>query len=201
MVPKIIVQPVTEPISIEECRSHLEAQLYGDTDVDDADDLMILGWLAAAREYCENFTGLSLARKTYEIALDEFPSAEIELPMSPVTEIVSVTYVDAAQDLQTMASPTYVLDDYQRPAWLLPASGTSWPAAGSFINAIKVRYIAGYSDDSDGEPLPFALRAAILLVLGHLYLNREETTEKAMASLPLGAESLLRPLRVRLGMA
>lgn len=201
MVPKIVTQPVAEPISIAECRSHLEAQEYGDTTVDDADDMMILGLLSAAREYCENFTGLSIARKTYEIALDEFPDAEIELPMPPAIEIVSVTYVDATEAVQTMAANTYVLDTYQLPAWLLPASGTSWPTAGSFINAIKVRYIAGYSDDSDGEPLPNALRAAMLLVLGHLYKHREDSAAAALASIPLGAEAMMRPLRVRLGMA
>jgi uncharacterized phiE125 gp8 family phage protein len=201
MIPKIVTQPTEEPISIAECRSHIEAQEYGDTAVDDADDLMILGLLSAAREYCENFTGLSIARKTYEIALDEFPDSEIELPMPPAIEIVSVTYFDAAQELQTMAANTYVLDTYQMPAWLLPASGTSWPTPGSFINAIKVRYISGYSADSDGEPLPHALRAAMLLVLGHLFRNREDSAEKALSSIPLGAEALMRPLRIRLGMA
>ena len=201
MVPKIVEQPVEEPISIAECRAHLEAQEYGDTTVDDADDLMILGWLSAAREHCENFTGLSLARKTYEIALDRFPDAEVELPMPPAVEVVSVTYVDAAEDVQTMASNTYVLDTYQAPAWLLPASGTSWPTPGRFINAIKVRYISGYSDDSDGEPLPHALRAAMLLVLGHLYKHREDSAAAALSSIPLGAEALMRPLRIRLGIS
>lgn len=201
MVPKIIIQPETEPLTVEECRSHLEAAAYGDTTLDDADDLMIGGFLSAAREYCEEFTGLSLARKTYEIALDAFPPAEIELPMSPTIEVVSVTYVDADEAVQTMSAAAYVLDNYQLPAWLLPASGTSWPTPGGFVNAVKVRYIAGYSDDSDGDPLPHALRAAILLVLGHLYKHREDTAAAALASLPLGAESLMRQLRVRLGMA
>lgn len=201
MVPKIITPPAVEPISIDECRSHLEAQVYGDTTVDDADELMILALLSAAREHCEQFTGVSLASKIYEIALDAFPESEIELPMGPVTEIVSVSYVDADQSVQTMGPTDYVLDDYQNPAWLLPASGTSWPTPGGFVNAVKVRYVAGYSDDTDGEPLPYALRAAMLLVLGHLYKHREDTAGTALASIPLGAEALMRPLRVRLGMA
>ncbi len=70
---------------------------------------------------------------------------------------------------------------------------------------MKVRYRSGYQSeedpDSDAPPLPRSLRAAILLVLGHLYENREDSVEKALASIPNGAEALMRPLRVRLGMA
>jgi hypothetical protein len=70
MRPKIIAQPVVEPLTIDECRAHLEAQRYDDTTIDDADDAMIGGLLAAAREHCEQFLGLSLAPCTLEIALD-----------------------------------------------------------------------------------------------------------------------------------
>lgn len=52
-----------------------------------------------------------------------------------------------------------------------------------------------------GPGSPRSLRAAILLVLGHLYENREDSVEKALASIPNGADALMRPLRVRLGMA
>ena len=100
----------------------------------------------------------------------------------------------------------YVVDDYgtpEQPVVLRPA--TSWPQVTKAPNTVKVRYRAGYQTeedpDSDAPPLPRSLRAAILLVLGHLYENREDSVEKALASIPNGAEALMRPLRVRLGMA
>jgi uncharacterized phiE125 gp8 family phage protein len=204
MTPKIITQPDEEPFTIDECRAHLAVEPY-EVDTDGVGthphDDMIMGLQAAAREYCEGFLGLSLAPKTYEIALDEFPDAEIELPMPPQLEIVSVKYLDADQVEQTMAESDYSLDSYQKPGWLLPAAETTWPATGAFVNAVKIRYTAGYGHDSDSEPLPKAIGAAIKLVLGHLYKNRESSAERALAGIPLGVESLLRPHRIRLGMA
>lgn len=44
-----------------------------------------------------------------------------------------------------------------------------------------------------------AIRAAVLLMAGHLYRNREAVTEGAMHEMPLGARSLLWPHRVGLG--
>jgi hypothetical protein len=64
--------------------------------------------------------------------------------------------------------------------------------------------VTGYGDDSDSEPLPFEAKAAILLIVGHLYENREEVVEhsnQTLLNIPTGAEALLRPLRVRMGMA
>jgi uncharacterized phiE125 gp8 family phage protein len=198
---KVIVQPTDEPLSIDECRSHLEAQYYGDSDIDPADDEMILAWLAAAREHCEQFLGLSLATKTLEIALDEFPedAEPIELPFGPVRQVLSLT-VGSGSDAEVIDAESYVLDDYRNPARLAPVS--QWPTGTASTNNIKVQYLAGYGVDSDGgEALPKVIRAAILLMLGHLYANREATTEKAMATLPFGVEAILRPMRARLGMA
>lgn len=206
--PKLIVEPDAEPIDIDECRSHLESLPYGDTDVDLLDDTMITGWLAAAREYCEQFLGLSLSRRVLEVALDRFPNETdddtdaVELPFGPVLEVLSVSVGDSSSGSSsdtTLAPDDYLLDDYSSPHRLLPS--VAWPAASGKL-AVRIRYLAGFGVDSDGGiELPWVARAAMLLVLGHLYANREESTEKAMATLPLGAEALLRPFRVRMGMA
>lgn len=57
--------------------------------------------------------------------------------------------------------------------------------------------------DEAPEALPMivnaAVRAAILLILGHLYANREDVVATAVNKLPMGAYSLLYPHRVGLG--
>ena len=67
MTPKIIDQPFTEPLTIEECRAHLRIQPY-EVDSDGVgthpDDTLIMVYQSAAREYCENFLGVTLASKT-----------------------------------------------------------------------------------------------------------------------------------------
>jgi len=209
MTPKIIEIVGEEPLTVAECRQHIEAQPYGDSELDPLDDAQIEGMLAAAREHCENFLGLSLSTRTLEIALDQFPCVRrqphqhrdlaIELPMGPVRQVLSISWGDESDD--EMNDDTFTLDDYSRPARVTPVSA-AWPAVTRATNAVKIRYLAGYGVDSDGgQPLPKAIRAAILLVLGHLYANREDAADVALTSLPINAEALMRPLRVRLGMA
>jgi uncharacterized phiE125 gp8 family phage protein len=204
---KIITPPVGEPITLQECRDHLRIVPFEESSSSDEshpDDAIVLAMLSAAREWAENFTGLSLAVKTYELALDRFPADEIELPMPPLVEILSVTYIDEDETPITIPPLEYVIDNYQMPGWLIPVRGTDWPTPLEAANVVKIRYRAGYAvegDASEPPPLPAAARAGILLALGHLYEHREDSTEKALNSIPMGAQSMLRPLRIRFGMA
>lgn len=211
MRPLVIVAPLEEPISIDEARAHIEAQRYDDSDVDPIDDAMIEGWIGAAREHCENFLGLSLSTRTLEIALDSFPvvgsrcygrsaaSIGVDLPMGPVREVVSVIWGEESDE--ELAAADFVLDLYQLPNRIMPVAA-SWPSITAATNAVKIRYVAGYGVDSDGgEQIPRAIRAAMLLLVGHMYAHREDASEASLASIPNGAMALLRPLRVRLGMA
>lgn len=203
--PKVIVAPVGEPLTIEDCRAHLNLQPYDDTsDGTHPDDELIMAMQGAAREHCENFLGLSLSRRTLEIALDKFPAecdaggAAIELPFGPVVQLLGLTQGTGSDDEVDPAG--YTLDTYGTVARLVPVD--AWPTVTAAANLVRVRYLAGYGEDSDGgEPLPKAIRAALLLMLGSLYEQREDATEKALTSIPSGVHALLRPLRVRLGMA
>jgi uncharacterized phiE125 gp8 family phage protein len=197
--PKTIELIGAEPISIEECRAQIEAHSYGDSDVDPIDDTMIEGWLAAAREYCEDFLGLSLTTRILEVALDNFPTSTstgglpIELPMGPVRDVISFAWSDDSDG--ELDAADFVLDDYSRPSRVTPVAA-AWPSITAATNVVKIRYLAGYGVDSDGgEALPKVLRQSILLMLGFFYLNREDT------SLETAARALMRPRRVRLGMA
>lgn len=203
---KVIVHPTGHLLSLETCRDHLEVvPIDGDSDNEShPDDELILGMLDAAVEHAEQFTGLSILLRTWEAAMDEFPTGGIELPRPPFVALLSFS---AGNDSDgELDASSYTVDDYGTPEQpvVLRAANT-WPVVTKATNTIKVRYVAGYQSeenpDSDAPPLPRSLRAAILLVLGHLYENREDSVEKALASIPNGAEALMRPLRVRLGMA
>lgn len=209
--PKIIEHPSGPLLSIETLRSQCEIVAI-DTDSDGVtshpDDSLLLAYQEAAVQKAEAFLGLSVALRTLEIALDSFPSGadlSIEMPQSPVVGVVSVSYLDTDDLTETMTEDAYTVDDYQLPNWLLPASGTSWPSAKSVVNAVKIRYRAGYSSegdaDSDADALPGQIKAAILLMVDHLYRNRGASTDKPQTELPMGVQSLLRPLRVRTGFA
>jgi uncharacterized phiE125 gp8 family phage protein len=211
---KSISGPEVEPFTIEECRTHLEVQPY-EVDSDGVEthphDAMIMAMQAQAREFCEEFTGLSFARKTYELALDAFPAEEIEVPptgsrepATPLVEVLSVKYVDADEVEQTIDPSAYTIDNYQKPAWLFPASSSTWPATGALVNAVKIRFVAGYgpvdTDYPEAETLPYLAGAGVKRMLAYLYANRGDSDEKS-ADTPERIQQMLRPLRIRLGMA
>lgn len=178
----IITHPTVEPVTLEDAKLHLRV------DHDTEDDL-ISAMISAARESCEHETDRAIAVQTLELAIDEFPVDGIQLLRPPVASIESVVYVDAEGVDQTMPSTSYYLDIAQEPSWLLPAVGADWPATREQANAVRVRYVAGYTE------CPQALRAWILLRLGTLYRTREADGEKPVAASPF-ADRLLDRYRV-----
>lgn len=205
---KTIARAAAPVVSLETLRAHCELvpiDLDSDAGATHPDDALLIVYLAAAVGHAEKFTGLTIQPATIELAMDEFPDAAggIELPGPPLIELLSFAQADTSDG--AVPAESYTLDDYGDVAQLRPIR--SWPslAADAGPNAIKVRYRAGYQSesepDSDAQPLPGELKAALLLIVGHLYANREESTEKAMSALPMGVQALLRPLRVRTGMA
>lgn len=163
--PKVITPPAAEPVTLAQMRQHLRDD--PDLPADAAEDDDLGSKIAAAREMLEHRLQRAIGDQVLEIALDAFPADGVKLPMPPAREIVSVAYVDADGVFQTMDPLGYWLDDYQSPAWLLPAAGTAWPTTAERANAVRVRYRAGYTT------CPKPLVEWIKLTVGSMYLNRE----------------------------
>lgn len=197
---RIVTYPSGEPITIEEARQHLRIDTYGSPPAH-PDDGLIMMQLAAAREYCERYLGYSVAQHTVEMALDSF-TEDIELPLGPVLSIQSLTYIDEDDDEITLDPADYSLDVFASNPWRL-TSVNDWPTAlGDASHPIRITYLTGYSSGSpSNNPLPAAIRAAILLVLGSLYEQREDSSEVKQESIPLGVAALLDFFRVRKGFA
>lgn len=197
MVADVITKPEDEPISLEIAWAQLRITPEGSPPESPDDAWLTTVGIPGARRAAENFTGRSFARKTYRIMLDAFPEGGIELDMPPVESITSVEYVDVDGNNQTLSGNDYYLDDRHRESWLLPAYGTSWPETLSIANAVTVTYVAGYATTDVPEEAIWGM----LLLLSHAFKNREAVTDKEAFEMPLGVEYVLRPLRVRLGMA
>lgn len=201
-----------EPITLAEARLHLRVDAYGSPPESD-DDEWITAQIPAAREYCERELGRALAPRTLEVGTNAFPAVAVDrtagkaftLPFGPVTSVTSVIYTDSDGVDQTLDSAGYALDPYATPSRVVLTYGSTWPAARASLNSVRIRYVTGYVDavESPLRPiLPRQARAAILLMLGHLYENREATGTDKLLELPLGVMSLLElvPGRERLGM-
>lgn len=195
--PVVIVPPTVEPVSLVEAKRHLKRE---DTT---ADDPLIEGLISTAREYAEKFTGRSLAPQTLEVSFDGFPvhGDPFSLPGAPIREVLALTYTDTTGAPVTHEG--FRLEANKTPALLWNAPWNApWPVAAAFSDSTVVRYTAGYSpEDEDPQvyPLPKTFKTAMLLIIGHLYANREDTSVVKLEVLPLGAQALLAPYRINLG--
>jgi len=201
--PKVVIANEAEPLTILECYQHLRLDPLDDIDSDGVgtrpDDALIMGYQAAAREACEAFTGLTLAAKTFTLTYSAFP-AEIVIPNPPLVQVISIVYDGESSD-SVMPAEDYVVDESGELPIIRPVS--AWPTINAGNYAV-VTYRAGYAvpgDESEPAPLPPWARIGILLILEHLYRNRGATTDTQPVELPLGVEYIMRPHRVRLGMA
>lgn len=71
--------------------------------------------------------------------------------------------------------------------------------AGIALDAADMTYQAAQQNAKRtyaGIVLNDAIKSAILLLVGHLYLNREAGTDKAISEIPFGVYALLQPFRV-----
>jgi uncharacterized phiE125 gp8 family phage protein len=109
---------------------------------------------------------LSVAR------VDGATGYEIYIPRPPLQSIVSVTYYDQDNTLQTLDPSQYLVDTYSKPARLLPAPDTVWPATKARPNAVEITFRCGYGDAAVN--VPEGIRNWMLMRVGAAYENREE---------------------------
>ena len=77
---------------------------------------------------------------------------------------------------------------------MVPVYAGVWPATRGEINAVRVRYVAGYSDAAS---VPESIKAWIKLQVGAMYENRESEVVEKGAAITLGfADRLLDRYRV-----
>jgi len=179
------VGPWTLPVTLQEAKNHLRV-------IGSDDDAYILALISAATNIAEAFQNRTYMQRQRVYKLDEFP-AMVNLPYPPVTMVNAIQYVDANGQTQTLSSAKYQVDLDSGFARVMPAYGESWPTIRSVLGAVSISYTAGYEKVDD---VPAEIKQAILLIVGHLYENRENVTEARLAKTPDGAERMLWPKRV-----
>lgn len=182
-----VTDPATiEVISLEAAKEHLRVD-------DDSEDELIAAMLLAAIEAVERQTSYLLTDREMEIAWPEFPSFPelLTIPREPVTEIDRLVYNDA-NDVEVE------IIDYRwsesAPDQVLPAFRQPWPIASGEAGSVRLTFRAGHDD---AGLIPPALIAAVKLLLGHLYANREAVSVGAAAvtEYPLGFTALCASFR------
>lgn len=194
----LVTAPTVEPLSIDEVKMHLKV------DHNDEDGLIAI-YTRAAREFTESFLGRALVRQTWLLTIDEFPLAEIRIPLPPLLSVDSVKYDDSAGNEQIVSSLDYYVDKKSEPGWVVPVD--VWPTPLDAVNAVRIQFTAGYSPTADSPDdlasnVPFNIKAGMLLIIGNLYENREDNVAGTIINkMPNGAEYLLRRHKFDLSMA
>jgi uncharacterized phiE125 gp8 family phage protein len=187
------VAPTAEPISTGDLQEHLRAPVGG------SDGALLAIYLSAAREAVEQATGRALMPQTWQVRLSEFPEAggHIELPFPPIISVTSVAIINPEGDAETLAGVEYQVSapsgPAAGPARLYPAADAEWPdTLADTQGAVVVTYQAGYAN---AAAVPAALRAAVMLVAGDLYENREASAVRVPGDIP-AVKRLMDPFRV-----
>lgn len=183
---KVVTPVATEPVLLADARLHIKA------DSDTTEDTLITAWITTAREIAEHYTGRALAAQTLEMALDVFPQYEndvISLDMPPVATISSVKYTDTAGIEQTITGSAYALSLYGDSRRLAPTYSNYWPDTQAIPDAVRIRYVTGYTT------APKAVRSAILLMVAWFNENRGDAMSPDDIQ-PPAAKALLNTVKV-----
>jgi uncharacterized phiE125 gp8 family phage protein len=180
-----ITDAIVEPVTLAEAKLHLRVD-------HNAEDTLITALITATRQAAEFRCQRTLLQTTWELTQDTFTDA-LRLQYPRIIAVASVKYLDDTGVLQTLADTEYLVDTDSEPGYVVPAYGKAWPGTLDQINAVKVRYTAGYGTTADKVPAP--IKQWMLLHIGHYYRNREAGVGAGMQSLPY-ADGLLDEYRI-----
>jgi uncharacterized phiE125 gp8 family phage protein len=171
-----------EPVTLIEIKRHLDIVR------NDQDD-MLLGMIVAAREWVENYTGLILTARDVAQGFDRF-GCRMTLNAWPIRSATGiVTYLDANGAEQIL--PAVPIARWTRPARLPASAGVQQVVA--YGEPIVVTVPAGYATPAD---VPYSLKAAISLIVGDLYNQREETAVGVSIQASGAVTNLCHPYRM-----
>jgi uncharacterized phiE125 gp8 family phage protein len=184
----IVTGPTIEPVSLAEAKDHCR--------IDSAEqDGLLAGYLLAARQHVEMYTGRALMQQTFDAKFDfcwprRCGLLEIPLPRPPKVSVTSIAYVDTAGATQTLSGSLYQLTERYGFGIIVPAYGQSWPTPRRQYDAITVRFVAGYGTQPGA--VPEQIRQAILLLTSHFNENRELVNiGSTVTDIPMSVRALL----------
>jgi uncharacterized phiE125 gp8 family phage protein len=158
-----------------------------------AEDSLISALITAAREYCQGYQNRAFITQTWYLWLDAFPVGDfIKIPLPPMlaAPVPVITYYDTEDTVATVAAADYFVDSVSEPARIILNYGESWPTTNLRpANGVCIEFAAGYG--ATAASVPQVVRQAMLLLIGHLYDNREAGIDKALQEIPFGVKALL----------
>lgn len=211
-------EPLVNPVTLAEAKLHLRVD---NTD----DDALISNLITAATRWAEDYTDRTFVQTQWTMRLDSFygpvgspvqfglkadgnniegrqgtvPNLDVELPRPPMAQsgtatAVTITYTPSAgASTAVLDATTYRVDRQATPGVCRPLYGQTWPSHLVDQNSTTVTWWAGYS--ADGTSVPAPVKSAILMLVSHLWSNRDAAAEAALSEVPFGVKAMLDTIR------
>jgi uncharacterized phiE125 gp8 family phage protein len=172
-------------VSLTDAKTHLRVD-------HSAEDTLITRLIHAATDTAQSYTGRQIRFATITLKLPRLPSGRdlLYLPRPPFLELDEFTYRNSA-DSETGLTGSIIAYTGELSC-LEPAVNTTWPSVSTQrAFPVTISYQAGYSTTA---ATPDLIKQAILLLVGHLYENRETVNVGNIVNeFPLGFRDLLMP--------
>jgi uncharacterized phiE125 gp8 family phage protein len=146
--------PTVEPVTLTEALQQCHAEEGVEND-------WFNSRIMAGRKKVEDYVKRSLVPQTWILYANGSIPSSINLPRSPVREILSVQYSQNHTDgFEEITYEVKLINEFSPSILLLPSSYKT--------GVLKIKYIAGYKP----ELIPQPLKDAILLYVSHNYDSR-----------------------------
>lgn len=168
---KRLTAPAVPMLTLDEAKRHLYL-------MHDQDDVYIAHLVEVASGYIEGPTGagIPLAVSQWVLTMDNLPRC-FDIDLCPVRSIDSITV-----DGETVSPDLYSVDLDSTPARV---KGHYLPQCRSDVGRVKVMFTAGY------DVIPADLKHAALMLISHLYENREASSTTKLAEVPFAVSAIL----------
>ena len=182
---------------------------------DSTDERIVRPFIETARRVAEEHLGRTLMTTTYSLFVDGYDELAdplwegtrtgpylnyyknyINLPKCPIQSVTSVSTFDDSDNETTMAASRYYVDNVREPSRIVLRQGETFPTALRVANAIKVVYVAGYSN---AYAVPEPVRMGMLQHIAFLYEHRGDMYEAASPMPPM-IKNMYAPYVVHRGM-
>lgn len=171
-----------EPVTVAEVKAQSRI-------VFDDEDTLLLGYVSAVRERCENELNRKIRRQTVELTYSGFGTGLRLDGLGHDVDVVSVEYVNAAGSYVAMQGTEYRVRS-GHVFKVVPV--LDWPVLNAARPEVVVTVNAGYALPAD---VPSAIKQWIVANVGSMYRSREAHSEKPMNELQFVC-GLLDPYRI-----
>jgi uncharacterized phiE125 gp8 family phage protein len=153
---------------------------------DNADDALLVRYAAAAQQHIERITSHFLTPRVVTGTSGQ-SAAEYRLFAAPLLGISEIA-VDSPDGPRDVAAEFVRADRHEMPTIV---TLNREPLALEIGESLRVEAMAGY------WPPPEPLVQAVLLLTGHFYRYREDSSPSVISAIPNGVAALCEPYRLR----